>query len=234
MTKRVGLILIYIALFCFLISGALFGGDIATFVNLGFSDDSRYFMFGQYGILEDQSKPYAEIYMVDVGSNDFTPGGVKKQTFSGPVEPSQVGLGALLNLLGASKSLTTKYGIDHLNTGRLLYILLNGEEPKSLLNFRDFNTGSHYTIHLIQAEYGSEESVSASFHIDMKVTGSSGNTRHFIVGLPDYRRKNIKNYRIKQITLSPDEKSVIFLVEKEVKDTTGSNVRYMVETVKIK
>jgi predicted secreted protein len=191
-------------------------------------------MFGQYGILENQSKPYAELYMVDVRANDFTPGGVKKQTFDGPVQPGQVGLGALFNLLGDSKSLTAKFGIDHLNTGRLLYILLNGEEPKSLLNFRDFNTGSHYTINLIQAEYGTENQVSASFHIDMKITSASGSTKHFIVGIPNYRRKNVKNYRIKQITLSPDEKSVIFLIEKEEKDTAGSNIRYMVETVKIK
>jgi len=233
MTKRVGLILICTVLFCFSAGGDLFGGDIATFVNLGFSDDSRYFMFGQYGILEEQSRPYAEIYMVDVGANDFTTGGVKKRTFDGPVQPGQVGLGALLNLLESSTSLTSRFGIDHLNTGRLLYILLNGEEPKSLLNFRDFNTGSHYTIHLIQAEYGSGETVSASFHIDMKVTSASGNTRHFIVGIPNYRRKNVKNYRIKQITLSPDEESIIFLIEKEEKDTAGSNIRYMVETVRI-
>ena len=234
MTKRVGLILICIALLGLSTSGALFGGDIAAFVNLGFSDNSRYFMFGQYGILEDQSRPYAELYMVDVGANDFTSGGVKKHTYSGPVQPGQEGLGALLNLLGDSKSLTSRFGIDHLNTGRLLYILLNGEEPKSLLNFRDFNTGSHYTIHLIQAEYGTGKEVSASFHIDLKVTSASGSTKHLIVGRPDYRRKNIKNYRIKQIFLAPDEKSLIFLIEKEEKDTAGANIRYMVEAVKIK
>ena len=233
MTKRVGLILIFAVLFCCSASGVLFGGDIAAFVNLGFSDNSRYFMFGQYGILESQSKPYAELYMVDVKANSFTPGGIKKETFSNTIQPGQEGLGALLNLLGSSKSLISRYDIDHLNTGRLLYILLNGEEPKSLLNFRDFNTGAHYTVHLIQAEYGSGKEVSASFHLDVKITTPAGNTKHHIVGIPNYRRNGVRNYRIKQITVSPDEKSLVFLIEKEENDTAGVNIRYMVETVKI-
>ena len=34
-------------------------GDVAQFVNLGFSPDSRYFMFGQYGTLERNSAAWA-------------------------------------------------------------------------------------------------------------------------------------------------------------------------------
>ena len=33
-------------------------GDIAQFVNLGFSADSKYFMFGQYGVLQKTSTPW--------------------------------------------------------------------------------------------------------------------------------------------------------------------------------
>ena len=49
----------------------LFANDIAWFQNLGFSANSNYFMFGQYGISEENSKPYAESYIIDVGANKF-------------------------------------------------------------------------------------------------------------------------------------------------------------------
>ena len=70
-------------------------GDIARFVNLGFSPDSRYFMFGQYGIQEKGSAPWAESYIVDVKANAFVPRGVHKVTGSQPVDPGTDGIGAL-------------------------------------------------------------------------------------------------------------------------------------------
>ena len=229
MTRRITLIMVL-----FFLGGVLFAGDIATYINLGFSDNSRYFMFGQYGVEENLSHPYAEIYTVNVSANDFTRNGVKKAVYSVQASPGQEGMGALLTLLEGSISLINTYGINHLKMGRLLYILLNGEEPKSLLKFRDFNTNSNYTVHLIQAEYSTSDTVQASFHLDVTITEKSGRTRNFIVGRPAYRRSNVKSYKIRQIFLSPDERSLVFLIEKEEKGTSGVNIRYMVETVTIK
>ena len=55
MAKRVTL---FWALFLLAALGAS-AGDIAQFVNLGFSADSKYFMFGQYGVSETTSSPFA-------------------------------------------------------------------------------------------------------------------------------------------------------------------------------
>ena len=73
-----------------------FTGDVAQFVNLGFSPDSRYFMFGQYGILEKNSTPWADAYIVDVPANAYAPRGTKQFTSARPAEPGTSALGALL------------------------------------------------------------------------------------------------------------------------------------------
>ena len=44
----------------------------------------------------------------------------------------------------------------------------------------------------------------------------------------------MKAYHIKQIILAPDGSSLVFLVQKEEQDTQGNNVRYMIETVRVK
>jgi predicted secreted protein len=41
-------------------------------------------------------------------------------------------------------------------------------------------------------------------------------------------------YRIKQVMFAPDEKSLVFVIEKELLDGSGPSIRYMVETVKLK
>jgi len=214
--------------------GLVFGGDVANFVNLGFSDNSQYFMFGQYGIQENNASPYAEIYTVDVKGNSFTKQGVKKAVYPVSIEAGQNGLGALLTLLEHSTSVVNMYSINHMKTGRILYILLNGEEPKSFLKFRDFSTNTSYSIQLVQAEYAISEEVSASFHIDVTVTDSRGLNKNIIVGRPDYRRQGVKSYKIRQIFLSPNENSLVFLVEKEQMSDNGIDIRYMVETVSMK
>ncbi len=65
---------VYLILLIILLSTAcLFAGDIASFQNLGFSPDSRHFMFGQYGINEKTSSPYADIFLSMLKSTLFYP-----------------------------------------------------------------------------------------------------------------------------------------------------------------
>ena len=66
-----------------------FAGDVATFVNLGFSPDSAYFLFGQYGIDQAAGKPYAETYLVDNKRNDFVDKGIARRIFDAALEPGQ-------------------------------------------------------------------------------------------------------------------------------------------------
>ncbi len=214
--------------------GVIFAGDIARFVNLGFSSDGKYFMFGQYGVREEGNKPYADIFLVRVSKNNFVENGVKHLVAKKSAFAGDTGEGALFSLLEETVGLKKKYRIDHFERGRLLYILLNGEKPKEKVTFRDFEGGRLYTIHLIQDTIGKGENVRSSFYLDVNIKSlKTEDSKHYQVGLPEYRRKGVKSYKLRQIVLSPGEKSLIFVIEKEEVDRKGSNIRYMVEALSL-
>jgi predicted secreted protein len=215
------------------ISLSAVGGDIAIFLNLGFSEDSKYFMFGQYGLDSTTNNSYAEIYIVDIAHNSFVPGGVAKDSFKVPLLPGNDGVGGIYTLLESNYPQIKKYHINHLVSGRFVYVLLNGDPPRSYLEFRDFNTGAHYAVTLVQESAGSGKDVSAGFHIKITVTFKNGEKETYTIGRPGYMRKGVKEYLIKYILLAPDGKSLVFVMEKHIVDGSGDNIRYMVETKKI-
>ncbi|MFP4373874.1 MAG: DUF2259 domain-containing protein [Spirochaetaceae bacterium] len=216
-----------------LISSYLCAGDVAKFVNLGFSEDAETFMFAQYGIDSESSTPFAELYAVDVERNVFQDDGVRRGRYDVDLVPGMDGSGALYTLLGESAEIVERYGINHLLPGRIVYLLVDGEEPKSNIDFRDFNTGNRYEIELIQSRRGDDENMSAAFHIELVVEFADGTTRERTVGLPDYYRENVGRYRISHIYLGPNEASLVFVVQKETQLESGTTVRYMVETTGI-
>jgi predicted secreted protein len=223
MAKRVtviGVLLLLAAL-------AASAGDIAQFVNLGFSADSKYFMFGQYGVSEKSLAPYAETFVVDVAKNAFAARGVRKVAYTRAAEPGASGLGALLTVLGDALPQTRQYGIDHMLGGRLLYILVDGAPADEVLSFRDFQAGRTYSVKLVR-------SGSTSFHIAATITEKSGTAREITSGDPSIQRPGVKGYQVKQILLAPDGNSLVFVIQNDEQDTSGSNVRYMVETVRIR
>ena len=224
---------IAIAVLVLLMSTLLYAGDIATFANLGFSDDSRYFMFGLYGVIDDGTGQYAELYLVDVPGNRFVPRGAYSSTYEQIPDPGQTGFGALMTLFRDSIESTAQYRVNHMESGRLLYLLFDGAEPKPTLSFRDFETGRALRVELLQSKFGSGEHVSASFHINLTVTTDAGDSYH-TVGIPDYRRSGVSDYRIRRIYSAPDDGSLVFVIEKTEYSDSGTNVRYMVETVRIK
>lgn len=230
--RQISLFVLMVCIITFIFAFPVFSGDIATFVNLGFSDNSVYFMFSQYGLKEAGSSPYAELYIVDVQANVFAPYGTKVLEYKQKTEPGNSGLGALINIIEQNIALKTKYAINHLSTGRILYHLINGEENEEPITFRDFITNKNYKISLHQKAQGKDKNSESSFHIDVTITTAAGNSKTYTIGHPAYKRKGVKNYKIKQIILAPDEKSLVFVIEKEEVDSTGINVRYMVETVK--
>ncbi len=219
-----------IGLFVLLAAG-VFGGDIARFQNLGFSPDSRYFMFGQYGIDEKSTYPYADLFLVHVPKNEFVPKGVQHIRPTQAVQPGYSGEGALFNLLEESLSLKKQYTVDHTLTGRLLYVLLNSDQPLEELQFRDFQSGRSYQISLLQNAQGTGRDVRAAFHILLTFQEKDGQARSFVVGRPNYYRDGVKRYRIARILLAPNERSMIFIVQKEEVNEDGSDIRYMAETV---
>jgi predicted secreted protein len=219
--------------FLLLAALAVSAGDAAVFQNLGFSPDGRHFMFALYGVKEKTTLPYAELYAVDVARNRFVAGGVRKMVGKVPVDPGSDGRGALLNLLAETLNLKKRYGIDHTLTGRLVYILLDGAEPKPELEFRDFQADRKYRIVLNQSSIGSGEGIRSSFHLVITVEEGSDRIRSYTVGDPEYWRDGVRRYRIRQVILAPDGRSLIFVMEKELEEPSGADIRYMVETLKL-
>ena len=189
-------------------------------------------MFGSYGVSEDALGLFAEIHIVDVAGNRFVPNGSHRKEYDEVPDPGSDGFGAMLSLYRQTVEKTQTYGINHLKSGRLLYLLIDGQEPKPVLEFRDFQTGRKYRVELLQSSFGADKQVSASFHINLTVTTATGD-RYYTIGLPDYRREGVESYLIKRIFSSPDDSSLVFLVEKSVYAETGFDVRYMVESVKL-
>jgi len=214
------------------VAGLLQAGDSARFQNLGFSEDSRYFMFAQYGAAEASALPYAEVHTVDVRNNRFVSDGSQKASYPTAIEPGNDGQGALFNLLEQALPLKKRYQIDHTRTGRLVYILLDGAEPQGEVEFRDFAANRKYRLSLNQASTGSGAQIEASFHLVVAVTDASGGVTSHTVGLPDYWRAGVKRYRLKQVLLAPDNRSLVMVIEREEQDGAGANIRYMVETLR--
>ncbi len=217
----------------FLIASAAFAGDVAQFVNLGFSEDSDIFMFGQYGILDESSRPYAEIYLVDVPGNDFLRNGVHRRVFETPVSLGHDGSAALHRLVREQAALIGDHRVDHLNQGRLVYVLIDGATPASSLSFRDFQRDVRYDIELRQNARGSGTDVSAAFHIELRVDHGDGRVKTRRIGLPGFYREGVESYLIRQVLLSPDESGIVFVVEMRRPTENGRAVRYMVETASL-
>ncbi len=215
----------------FLCTSFIFSGDIAQYINLGFSSNSKYFMFGQYGISSKNSEAYAETFIVDVSKNDYIKDGLLSKTFSDDILPGQEGLGALFTILEDSLTIIKKTGINHIATGRVVYLLVNGVKPKERLEFRDFYKGDTYIVTLIQKKFVSNDNASSSFHINLAITDKMERTRTYTIGLPDYKRKDVTSYRIKQVVFTPSEDGLVFVIEKEINEPKGKIIRYMVETL---
>ena len=130
-------------------------------------------------------------------------------------------------MLGDALPQTRQYGIDHMLPGRLLYILVDGVPAEELLEFRDFQTGRSYAVRLIR-------SGTTSFHISAGVTEKNGTVREITAGDPAIQRPGVKSYLVRQILLAPDGNSLVFVIQRDEQDTKGSNIRYMVETVRIR
>jgi predicted secreted protein len=230
MTKRLALVWALSLLSALCVNA----GDIAQYVNLGFSPDSKYFMFGQYGVLEKGAMPWADSYIVEVSANAFAPKGVRQFYASKAIEPGTSPLGALLNTLADGIAQQKQYHIDHLNSGRLLYVLVDGAEAPDTLEFRDFQSGKSYKVALTQSIATVDSKVSSSFSISVTITEKDGKSRSFAAGDPGFKRSGVKAYHVKQILLAPDGNSLVFIVQKEEQDSGGSNIRYMVETLRVR
>jgi predicted secreted protein len=214
---------------------ALWAGDTASFVDLGFSQDGKVYMFAQYGVLANTFKPWADLYAVDVAKNDFVSGGKLTYTSNDPVNAGNDGIGAFYRIIARNFALADRSGVDYLHQGHPLYIALDSEGGNTQgerIEFRDFERGFSYQAQLVPAVEGSGANLKSSFHIALERVGPAGDRRTFTIGSPGIKRSQIATYKIKRVLSSPVDNSLIFVIETRKPAVNGHDVRYMVETLR--
>lgn len=214
-----------------MLPAALFATDVARFANLGFSPDGETFMFGQFGIDGETGRAYADAALVDVADNVFVADG--RSTVVAGTMPSagQDGRGALYRALFDLHDTIATSQIDHVAQGRIIYLLINGTEPRDEISFRDFETGIRYDVSLTQRSRGAGDDVAAAFGITLRTHHDEAPSRSYAIGRPTLFRDGVSRYRIAQIILSPGERGAVFVVEQIRELEDGTRIRYMVETV---
>jgi len=228
------------ALTLLLCGAALFAGDVASFVDKGFSEDGKYYVFGQYGRTDKKYQGWAEIYQVDIEKNDWVDGGVFtiKPT---AVTADKSGIDVYQALEGKNFYYLRDLKCTKANPDHVLYILddVNKTGTDEIV-FTDFNNSSidkpnTFHIQLVPTINGSGKNVKSSFYIWVEKKDYEGNTiSKTKVGSPDIVRKGISNYKIERIMCDPTESNFIFVIEKIQEDDTGISIRYMVEAARIK
>jgi len=215
------------------LASAAAAGDVATLVNLGFSPDSAYFMFGFYGIDAAAGKPYAEIFAVDTKRNEYVPGGSFRGLYAIDLQPGWNPSGAFYRLFADATPIARKLRIDHLQQGRLVYLLIDGAESPDAISFKDFDTGAQWDVALKETVEEKGGSVVSSFGVVVTVTTADGKKTTVKGGNPTFKRAGVSDYTIRQIFVAPDGKTVVMLIERLERSAAGATVRYMVETLKL-
>ena len=213
---------------------ALWAGDSASFVDLGFSQDGSFYMFAQYGVKSGILMPWADVYIVDVSKNDFVPGGRISYTHENPIYAGQDGAGALHRLIARNASIAERYGVTYPNQGQPLYIALEGDPAYEgdTITFRDFVSGIFYRASLVETISGSGANLRSSFYISLECVDNDSTVKTFAVGTPDIQRPLVSSYRIKKVLIAPPGNSLIFVIEMKRQAEGGHDIRYMVEALR--
>ena len=191
-------------------TAAVYAGDIAHFVNLGFSADGTKFAFGQYGLQDKTYRAYAEIYAVDIAANTFLPNGIFRTSPSKQTEGKE-SKSTFLALQNRAQVSLSKWNISEPRQGRVLYAQTESTEGNQTLFFRDFQTSDEYTVVLNTTQKTKTES---SFYLTVEKTKPNGT----------------KDYAVKKILMDDSSSAIIFIIEKKEHTSAGDSFRYMVET----
>jgi predicted secreted protein len=228
---------ILLAFLAILVSGAvsLWAGDVATFVDLGFSPDGRTYAFAQYGVQSGTLIPWAELFVVNVPENNYVSGGRIPYTHTAPIVAGQDGSGALYRLLTRNSALTDRYGINFLNQGQPLFISLDepSSPPNQSIEFRDFETGASYRATIITTIEGSGTNLTSSFYINMERTARDGTRKTYTVGTPTVKRPLIVSYRMRKVMIAPHDGSMIVVIEMKRQNGPDYDIRFMIEAVRL-
>ena len=221
-----------VAVFLFLCGFGLWAGDIASFVDLGFSPDGKTYMFAQYGIQSKTLKPWADLFVVDVPGNNFVSGGRISFVNDWPVIAGQDGSGALYRVIAQNAALAERYRINHCFQGRPVYIAVNNSSTEIFpIEFTDFVSGAGYRAVLVPHVEGAGASLSSSFFINLERTARDGSRKTYTVGTPQVKRPQIMSYSIRRVMIAPNDNSMIFVIEMTKQDGGETDIRYMIEAL---
>ncbi|MBN2652928.1 MAG: DUF2259 domain-containing protein [Spirochaetales bacterium] len=209
-----------------------FAGDVASFKNLGFSEDSKYFLFSEYGISE-KGDVYTNVFCVDVAKNSFVKDGIYRYKFTRTAVSGLSPEGAMLNALRNISTNIAKWTINHAVVGRMIYVKADDGDTLNM-NFRDFSEKKEYEYELVPSVEKKNGKTVSSFYLNLTITDGDGSMVQYKVGNPNYKREGVLGYSVAQVIKSPDCKSLVFVIEKKEIDGDGFSIRYMVETVKLK
>jgi len=219
----------------FISVSALWAGDTAVFVDLGYSPDGRIYMFGQYGVQSPSLRPWAEIFIVDVAGNRFVQNGRQSIYPTTRIQAGQDGSGVFHQLVSNNFSLANRHGINFQNQGLPLYISRDEIPPAhgERITFRDFLSGKSYAAQLVPTISGFGQNVTSRFYIDLTATYPNGQVRSYRVGTPNFSRPGVSQYNIKRVIIDSGGNSIIFVIEMKRFAADGHNIRYMVEAVRL-
>lgn len=230
--------IISFALCVFVTCAALSAGDVATFVDKGFSEDGKYYVFGQYGRTDKKYQGWAEIYQVDIAKNDWVDGGVFKINPTA-VTADKAGVEVYEALEGKNYYYLRDLKCKVADADRVLYILddvnKTGTDEIVFKDFRsaDLENADLYNIRLYPTVNGSGKNARSSFYIMLEKKNAEGEIiMSRKIGNPDISRKGVTNYKIERIFCDKSEKNLIFVIEKMMEDDTGTSIRYMIEAAK--
>ena len=213
----------------------LWAGDTASYVDMGFSMDGKIYMFGQYGVQLPSLKPWADLCIVDVTSNDFVSGGKISYTNDSPIKAGQDGSGVLYRLLAGNSGLANRHGVSFPNQGQPLYISLDQNPPATgeAIEFRDFIWGKSYKANLVPSFEGTGRNLKSSFYINLESRTSAGRVEKYTIGTPEIKRPMVSAYNFKRVLIDPMGNSVIFVIEMKKLGDGGHDIRYMVEALRL-
>lgn len=237
-----------LAVVLFAAVSGLWAGDIASFVDLGFSPDGKTYMFAQYGVQSHTLRPWADLFVIDVPQNNFVKGGKISFINNSPVVAGQNGSGALYRLVAQNAPLAARYRIDYCFQGQPLYIAIDppsapplaavaGQNPAGMdrapVEFRDFESGASYRASLVSQTEGSGPALKSSFYINLERTAKDGSKKNYTVGTPQVKRPLVTSYCIKKVMIAPRDGSMIIVIEMRRQDGGDMNIRYMVEALRL-
>lgn len=234
MSKRIFTICVFMFL-----STLLLAGDVTVFVDLGFSQDGKEYVFAQYGSLDRSQQGFADIYTVDIPKNDYIDAGCFN-TFPSAQTAKKSGLSVYNALFAKNSNYFNKLSLQVANLENTIYIKNNKKNPLDEIVFKDFEGSTKenpltYYIRLIPWYSEKPAVLESSFFISLEKRNKNETVlEKQVAGNPAIKRNGVTGYSIERIIQSPDQKSLIFIIEKTIVTATGTSIRYMVEALQIK